>query len=91
MVRKMAYLSKMDHADQLDNICRNHPRFMSYKLSQNYCVDCDEYQQGKKCRELGCRGKQGFCIPKDNTLGSFDQSPRQFDFENSSEGNLFLF
>ena len=72
LVRKMAFLEKMDHVDQLDNICRKNPRFMSFKLIENYCADCDEYQQGLTCRELGCKSRKGYCIPKDNTLGSFD-------------------
>ena len=72
LVRKMAFLAKMDHVDQLDNICRKHPRLMSFKLYENYCAHCDEYQQGFTCRELGCKARKGYCIPKENTLGSFE-------------------
>ena len=68
----MAFLENMNHVDQLDDICRKHPRYMSFKLRENYCADCDEYQQGLTCRELGCKARKGYCIPKGNTLGSFD-------------------
>ena len=71
LVRRMAYLDKMTSVDHLDSILRKHPRFINYKLPENYCVDCDEYQSGMKCRELGCKSAKGYCIPKENTLGLF--------------------
>ena len=72
LVRKMAFLDNHKSVEHLDTLCRTKPRFLSFKLQENYCCHCDEYQQGKKCRELGCKANQRLCIPKDNTLGSFD-------------------
>ena len=72
LVRKMASLNDMKNVEHLDTICRNMPRFLSFKLQENYCYHCDEYQQGKKCRKDDCKAKKRLCIPKDNTLGLFD-------------------
>ena len=70
----MAFLSKLTSVDHLDSILRAHPRFMKFKLRENYCADCDEYQSGKKCREIGCKAPKGWCIPKENTLGPFENA-----------------
>ena len=71
MIRKVAYLGDERTADLMDYQFQKNPQLMKYKLRENHCVDCSEYKARGGCRDESCRGRNGRCIPRDNTLGSF--------------------
>ena len=71
LVRHAASLATMNAVDQMEAIFKEKPHFLQYKLRQNYCVECGEYQTGlKNCQEPGCSAN-GYCIPRNNSLGKF--------------------
>ena len=70
LIKKVAYLDKMSDIELVDQMLKENPKFMHYRLRKNFCASCKEYSNGDMCKERDCKSrKKPHCIPQDNTLG----------------------